>query len=193
LIGKPAGVAIPLTLVGFARANARGQYAVSASPASIMTTNGQHGYVNLQVVAVSGGEAAEVNYSVAPTGAAWTVEGGTASAPAASFNFATRVATTTPTAATAGTSTAVESRIPFTPAAPSAALERLRQDTAFASADTPMSPDAHATPNIVVCTITPESIYYNKPEHFMTTETVGGNIRKLSSRERTARARIRLA
>jgi hypothetical protein len=67
-----------------------------------MTTNGGHGYVNLQVIAVSGGKAAEATYSVRLAGDAWRVEGGTDSVPSLSFNFRTRLATPTPVAAATG-------------------------------------------------------------------------------------------
>lgn len=45
LVGARAGVTLPLTLVGYARTNAHGQYAVTARPSNLMTTNGRRGYV----------------------------------------------------------------------------------------------------------------------------------------------------
>jgi hypothetical protein len=137
-----------------------------------MKTNGRHGYVNLEVMAVSGGKVADASYSVTAAGAAWKVEGGTNSAPSLSFNFATRFATSPSVAGTAGASAAVAPQIPITPAAPSAAFEQLMKDTGSASAGTPASPGTHAAPNIVVCVVIPEKIYHNKPEHFLTTATL---------------------
>jgi hypothetical protein len=123
LIGAPAGKPIAVTLVGYARTNVKGQYAVTApSAAGLMATSGRHGYVNLQVIAVSGGKTAEADYSVAPAGAAWRVEGGANSVPSLSFNFATRLAALPPVASAVGTTAAALSRIPITPAAPSAPL-----------------------------------------------------------------------
>lgn len=174
LIGAPAGKQIPLTLVGYARTNAQGRYAVNARPANLMTTNGRHRYVNLEVVAVSGGKAAAADYSVAPAGTAWRAEGGTDSAPALSFNFATRTATPPPVAAMTGASPAAMSRIPITPTAVTAALERLRKATHFASAAMQVSSGPHVIPP--PCLVKAEGIYYNKPEHFMTTATFGGKI-----------------
>lgn len=172
LINAPAGKKIPLTLVGYARTNAKGQYAVNVKPASLMKTNGQHGYVNLQTIAVSGGKVAEADYSVMAAGAAWRVEGGTASVPSLSFNFSTRRATLPPVAAIVGASAAV-SWIPITPTAPTALLERLRKDTNFASAG--MAPQIGGPPG---CHLIPGNKYRNKPEHFTTTATIstGGKI-----------------
>ncbi len=168
LISQPAGVTIPLTLVGYARTNAHGQYAVTARPANLMTTNGPDGYVNLQVIAVSGGETAVADYSVMPAGATWRVEGGSDSVPSLSFNFATRLATLPAAAAVVGASPAVASRIPITPAPPTAAFEQLRKATDFAA-----SPDA--TPD-TPCGVLTVATYRNRTEHFNTTETFGGNI-----------------
>lgn len=182
LIGAPAGKPIALTLVGYARTNAKGQYAVNAqSVASLMAANGRHGYVNLLVVAVSGGSTAEADYSVAPAGAAWRVEGGTNSVPSLSFNFATRLATLPPVAAAAGTTAAALSRIPIFPAAPSAAFEQLMKNTGFASAGPPTSPGTQATspgtqavPHCIcpACYKIPETIYRDKPEHFVNLYTI---------------------
>lgn len=178
LIGAPTGKAIPLTLVGYARTNSQGRYVVNAPPASLMTANGRHGYVNLQVIAVSGGKTAVADYSVMPAGAAWRAEGGTDSAPSLSFNFATRTATPPPAVAIAGASPAVASRIPITPTAVSAILERLRKATDFASTRMPVSSGPHAATPSPVCPAVPEGIYRKKPEHFVTTatEATGGNI-----------------
>lgn len=175
LIGKPAGVSIPLTLVGYARTNAHGQYAVDARSAGLMTTDGRHGYLNLQVIAVSGGKTAEADYSVAPVGAAWRVEGGSDLVPSLSFNFATRLATLPPVAASVGASAAAVSRIPITPRPPTALFERLRKATDFASAPMPPSSSTSTTPKYS-CPVVPKTIYYNKREHFLTAETFGGKI-----------------
>ena len=175
LIGKPAGVSIPLTLVGYARTNAHGQYAVDARSANLMTTNGRHGYLNLQVIAVSGGKMADADYSVAPVGAAWRMEGGSDLVPSLSFNFAARLATLPPVAATVGASAAAVSRVPITPRPPTALFERLRKATDFASAPMPSSSGTPATPKYS-CPVIPRTIYYNKPEHFLTVETFGGKI-----------------
>jgi hypothetical protein len=166
LISQRAGETLPLTLVGYARTSAHGQYAVDARSASLMKTNGQYGYVNLQVIAVSGGKTAVADYSVMPAGAAWRVEGGSNSVPSLSFNFATRVATLPPVAAAVGV---VASKIPITPAPLTAAFERVRKATDFASASMP------ATPN-TPCGVAVVWTYRDRPEHFNTTETIGGNI-----------------
>jgi hypothetical protein len=176
LIGAPAGKPIALTLVGYARTNAKGQYTVNArSVASLMAANGRHGYVNLQVVAVSGGKTAEADYSVAPAGAAWRVEGGTNSVPSLSFNFATRLATLPPVASAVGTTAAALSRIPITTAAPSAAFEQLMQSTGFAAADPPSaSPGMQAVPHCPCpgCVKIPKAFHTDLPEHFVTTYTL---------------------
>jgi hypothetical protein len=179
LIGAPAGKPIALTLVGYARTNAKGQYAVTArSVASLMAANGRHGYLNLQVVAVSGGTTAEADYSVAPAGAAWRAEGGTNSVPSLSFNFATRLATLPSVAAAADTTAAALSRIPITPSAPSAAFEQLMKSTGFASAGPPppppASPDTLAAPHCIcpTCTKTPEAFHTDLPEHFVNLYTI---------------------
>jgi hypothetical protein len=179
LIGAPAGKPIALTLVGYARTNAKGQYAViPGSVASLMATNGRHGYLNLQVVAVSGGKTAEADYSVAPVGAAWRVEGGTNSVPSLSFNFATRMATLPPVAGLVGASPAAASQIPITTAAPSAVFEQLMKSTGFASAgpppSSPASPATQAAPHCPCpsCYKIPEAIHRNLPEHFVTTYTI---------------------
>ena len=65
---------------------------------------GRHGYLNVQVIAVSGGKTAEADYSVAPVGAAWRVEGGSDLVPSLSFNFAARLATLPAVAAAVGAS-----------------------------------------------------------------------------------------
>jgi hypothetical protein len=166
LISQRAGVTLPLTLVGYARTNAHGQYAVDARSASLMTTNGQYGYVNLQVIAVSGGKTAVADYSVIPAGAAWRVEGGSNSVPSLSFNFATRLATLPPVAGTIGT---VPSQISITPQPVTAAFERVRKATDFASASAPSTPGTPCGEAVV-------ATYRDRPEHFNTTETIGGNI-----------------
>jgi hypothetical protein len=56
--------------------------------------------------------------------------------------------------------------------APSPAFDRLMQATDYAAPGS----SATATPNIIYCPVTPEAIYYNIPEHFITTETFGGAI-----------------
>jgi len=167
LIGKPAGVPIPLTLVGFARTNARGHYAVNNLSASLMATNGGQGYVNLEVIAVSGGKVAEGNYSATLVGNAWKVEGGSNAEPELSFNFHTRLAASTPAAA--ATSAAVSSSWPITLTTPSSDLDKLMNMT-----DDALS--ARAIPKIIPCVSVPETIHYNIREHFITTETIGGNI-----------------
>ena len=143
----PAGRTIPLTLAGYARTDAQGRYMVDAQSASIMTADGHHRYLNLQVIAVSGGKAAVADYSVMPAGAAWRAAGGSDAAPSLSFDFATRVATPPPVATVAGAAPVVASRIPIIPTAVSAALQRLRKATDFASAPMPTTANPHATPN----------------------------------------------
>lgn len=134
--------------------------------------------MNLQVIAVSGGKSAVADYSVMPAGAAWRVEGGTGAAPALSFNFATRLATPPPVAAMAGSSSAAAPLIPITPTAVTAALERLRKATHFASAAIPASSSSHASPNGSYCFPTAGAFHRKRPEHFVTTATTstGGKI-----------------
>lgn len=180
LIIAPAGKSMPLTLVGDARTNTQGKYAVSAQPVSLMKTNGQHGYVNLQVIAVSGGKSAVADYSVMPAGAAWRVEGGTNSAPALSFNFATRLATPPPVPAMVGATSAAASDASLIHIAPmpvTAALERLRKATDFASAALPAPSNPHANPSLY-CPFAPGKKYRDIREHFVNTETLatGGKI-----------------
>jgi hypothetical protein len=189
LIGLPAGVQFPLTLAGFARTNVRGNYVVNVSPATLMTTNGRHGYLNLQVIAVSEGMVMQFAYSVAHAGKAWRVEGGANSTPSTSFDFSARTVTGTPAAATVapGSSTAprgmamkpaaptadaslgVASVTSITPATPTPSLQQLRQSTQFAST-------AAASPMIGVCIAYWGTEYYNIREHFLNAETYGGNI-----------------
>lgn len=178
MIGAPTGKPIPITLVGYARTNTQGLYAVNARPASLMTTNGRHGYVNLQVIAVSGGKSAVANYSVMPAGAAWRVEGGTNAVPALSFNFATRLATPPPVATMVGASSVAAPRIQITPTAVTVALERLRKATHFASAPSPASSNPHASPSGSYCFPTAGAFHRKRPEHFVTTATTstGGKI-----------------
>ena len=174
LIGQPAGAPIPLTVAGFARTDAQGNYAVTAQPGDLMPVNGQHGYVNLQVIAVSGGQAAQTAISVTPAGTGWEVAGGTSSVPSLSFNFATRAVAVTPPAATADAPQAAVSLYPITPAAPTADLQQLRQATNYASASVPASPGI--VPGSGTCLIIAGTIYYNIKEHFLTAETFGGKI-----------------
>jgi len=192
MIGLPAGVQFPLTLAGFTRTNARGNYVVNVSPATLMTTNGRHGYLNLQVIAVSGGMVMQFAYSVAPTGKGWRVEGGANSTPSTSFDFSKRTVTGTPVAAMvapgsptaptgmamkpaaspADASLSVASLTSITPATPTPSLQQLRQSTQFAST-------ASASPMIgqaTGCLVYWGTEYYDITEHFLNAETYGGNI-----------------
>lgn len=189
LIGLAAGVQFPLTLAGFARTNARGNYVVNVSPATLMTTNGRHGYLNLQLIAVSEGMEMQFAYSVANAGKAWRVKGGANSTPSTSFDFSTHTVTGTPAAATVapGASTAakgvamkpaaataqaslgVAAVASITPATPTTSLQQLRQSTQFAST-------AAVSPQIGVCIGYWGTEYYNIREHFLNAETYGGNI-----------------
>lgn len=194
MIGRPAGVQFQLTLAGFARTNAQGNYVVNVSPASLMTTNGRHGYLNLQVIAVSEGMVMQFAYSVAHAGKAWRVKGGANSTPATSFDFSKRTVAGTPVAAmvapgsstaptgvamkpaapkpaarTADASPGVASATSITPATPTPALQQLRQSTQFAST-------AAAIPMPGFCWFYWSTEYYNIPEHFLDAETYGGNI-----------------
>lgn len=189
MIGRPAGVQFPLTLAGFAHTNARGNYVVNVSPATLMATNGRHGYLNLQVIAVSQGMVMRFAYSVAHAGKAWRVEGGANSTPSTSFDFSKRTVTGTPVAATAapGSSTAptgkamkpaaptadaslgVASATSVAPETPTPALQQLRQSTQLAST-------AAAIPQPGFCWFYWGTEYYNIPEHFLNAETYGGNI-----------------
>lgn len=189
MIGRPAGVQFPLTLAGFARTNARGNYVVNVSPATLMTTNGRHGYLNLQVIAVSEGMVMQFAYSVAHAGKAWRVEGGANSTPSTAFDFSKHTVTGTPVAATvapgssaaatgmavkpaartADPSLGVASATSITPATQTPALQQLRQSTQFAST-------APALPEPGFCWFNWSTEYYNIPEHFLNTETYGGNI-----------------
>jgi hypothetical protein len=55
--------------------------------------------------------------------------------------------------------------------APSAVFEQLRKRTGFASAGTP------AAPQVLSCPIYPGAFHYNRPEHFVNTETLStGNM-----------------
>jgi hypothetical protein len=189
MIGRPAGVQFSLTLAGFARTNAQGNYLVTVSPASLMTTNGRHGYLNLQVIAVSEGMVMQFAYSVAHAGKAWRVEGGANSTPSTSFDFSKRTVTGTPVAATvapgssaaptgmamkpaAGTADAspgVASATSITPATPTPALQQLRQSTQFATT-------AGTIPKPGFCWFYWSTEYYGIREHFLNAETWGGNI-----------------
>jgi len=135
-----------------------------------MTADGHHGYLNLQVIAVSGGKAAVADYSVMPAGAAWRAAGGSGAAPSLSFDFATRVATPPTVATVAGAAPVAASRIPIIPTAVSAALQRLRKATDFASAPMPATANPHVTPNYY-CAVVAQGIDRDKREHFMTTAT----------------------
>jgi hypothetical protein len=188
MLGAASGKWFSFTLVGSARTNAQGAYIVNVSPGTLMSTDGRHGYLNLQVIAVSEGAVMQFAYSVAYTGQSWRVESGAKVTPYTSFNFAARTVTSTPAAAAlaAGSSTpspavamkpdapaeatvSAASVTPMTPSTPTASLQQLRQATQFASAG-PSRPAAAS------CFYQWGTIYYNISEHFTNANTYGGSI-----------------
>jgi hypothetical protein len=128
-------------------------------------------------------------YSVAHVGKAWRVQGGVNSTPWTAFDFSNRRVTGTPVAAmvapglsaaparmamkpaalTADASLGVASVASITPSTPTSALQQLRQSTQFAAT-------APALPQPGFCWFNWSTIYYDIQEHFLNTETYGGNI-----------------
>jgi hypothetical protein len=167
--------------LGKARVDAAGRYSLHVPPGQLMHGAGAHGYVNLELVAVSGGRQITYDYSVRPFAKgspnatdSWAVMGASDQnpAPMVDFDFKAESVNRTPEAADdAGTSHLA----PLTEKTPSGMARGTLAAAADPVASMSVSADASLTPDSVpYCYLVAGAYSYNNKEHFSTLYTESG-------------------
>ncbi|MGW5240687.1 hypothetical protein ACWEOW_17295 [Monashia sp. NPDC004114] len=173
LIGQKTGARIPLIRLGRAKADSSGRYTLHVAPGQLMKTAGKHGYVNVELVALSGGRDMTYDYSVKPfvsgspsTTDSWSVMGASdgASAPRVDYDFKAQKVSRTP-----------DSGHGSKPVRESALVGKAGGALAATADATGRGADVSATPDSVpYCSLLVGSTYYGQKEHFSTLYTMSG-------------------